>query len=65
MRGFVFLRPLKPSTDSFGHLNTLHALQRLLSRADRPRPPSGFDWIHEIKHDGFRLMARRDPWAYG
>jgi bifunctional non-homologous end joining protein LigD len=23
-------------------------------------PPSGADWIHEIKHDGFRLMARRD-----
>jgi hypothetical protein len=18
-------------------------------------------WIHEIKHDGYRLMARRDP----
>src|SRR5262249_9120505 len=25
------------------------------------RPPSGPDWIHEIKHDGYRLMARRDP----
>jgi bifunctional non-homologous end joining protein LigD len=25
------------------------------------RPPSGPYWIHEIKHDGFRLMARRDP----
>ena len=24
------------------------------------RPPSGPGWIHEIKHDGFRLMARRD-----
>jgi bifunctional non-homologous end joining protein LigD len=23
-------------------------------------PPSGTEWIHEIKHDGFRLMARRD-----
>jgi hypothetical protein len=23
-------------------------------------PPSGAEWIHEIKHDGFRLMARRD-----
>jgi hypothetical protein len=30
----------------------------LPSRADRP--PSGPDWIHEIKHDGYRLMARRD-----
>ena len=31
----------------------------LPSRADRP--PSGSKWIHEIKHDGYRLMARRDP----
>jgi bifunctional non-homologous end joining protein LigD len=23
-------------------------------------PPSGSDWIHEIKHDGFRILARRD-----
>jgi ATP-dependent DNA ligase len=26
-----------------------------------PKPPTGSNWIHEIKHDGFRLMARRDP----
>src|SRR3974377_795467 len=24
------------------------------------RPPSGDGWIHEIKHDGFRIMARRE-----
>src|SRR3954465_7436115 len=24
------------------------------------RPPSGSNWIHEIKHDGYRLMAQRD-----
>jgi ATP-dependent DNA ligase len=23
-------------------------------------PPSGSDWLHEIKHDGFRILARRD-----
>src|SRR5262245_48839510 len=28
------------------------------SRAERP--PSGPGWVHEIKHDGFRLMVRRD-----
>src|SRR5436190_1038377 len=22
------------------------------------RPPSGLLWVHEIKHDGFRLMVR-------
>jgi len=24
------------------------------------RPPSGPLWVHEIKHDGYRLMVRRD-----
>jgi bifunctional non-homologous end joining protein LigD len=23
-------------------------------------PPSGPNWIHEIKHDGFRILARKD-----
>jgi bifunctional non-homologous end joining protein LigD len=23
-------------------------------------PPSGADWLHEIKHDGFRILALRD-----
>ena len=45
---------------------------RRLSRADlsfrpfepclpRPakEPPAGAGWIHEIKHDGFRIIARR------
>jgi len=29
----------------------------LPSPADRP--PSGPGWVHEIKHDGYRLMLRR------
>ena len=24
------------------------------------RPPSGPNWLHEIKHDGFRIIARRN-----
>jgi ATP-dependent DNA ligase len=34
-----------------------------LSLACRPPPTSlsSSKWIHEIKHDGYRLMARRDP----
>jgi bifunctional non-homologous end joining protein LigD len=42
-------------------------LQRLLPRYQRclPRPakkpPAGPGWIHEIKHDGFRILARRGP----
>jgi bifunctional non-homologous end joining protein LigD len=30
----------------------------LPSRAERA--PSGPEWLHEIKHDGFRIIARRD-----
>ena len=26
-----------------------------------PQAPSGANWIHEIKHDGYWLMVRRDP----
>jgi ATP-dependent DNA ligase len=25
-----------------------------------PKPPSGPGWVHEIKHDGYRLIVRRD-----
>jgi bifunctional non-homologous end joining protein LigD len=25
-----------------------------------PQPPSGELWLHEIKHDGFRVIARKD-----
>jgi bifunctional non-homologous end joining protein LigD len=24
------------------------------------RPPAGADWVHEIKHDGYRMIVRRD-----
>ena len=24
-------------------------------------PPTASEWVHEIKHDGYRLIARRDP----
>ena len=30
-----------------------------------PKPPTGPNWIHEIKHDGFRLMGGGIPWAAG
>jgi bifunctional non-homologous end joining protein LigD len=25
-----------------------------------PQTPSGAEWLHEIKHDGFRVIARKD-----
>jgi ATP-dependent DNA ligase len=24
------------------------------------KPPSGPDWVHEVKHDGYRLIVRRE-----
>jgi bifunctional non-homologous end joining protein LigD len=35
-----------------------HISPCLPSRAERP--PAGPKWLHEIKHDGFRIMARRN-----
>jgi ATP-dependent DNA ligase len=32
----------------------------LQTDGDDERPPSGPLWVHEIKHDGYRLMVRRD-----
>jgi bifunctional non-homologous end joining protein LigD len=28
--------------------------------AKASKPPVGTDWVHEIKHDGYRLIVRRD-----
>jgi ATP-dependent DNA ligase len=25
-----------------------------------PKPPTSAGWVHEIKHDGYRLIVRRD-----
>jgi hypothetical protein len=45
-----------------------HALCQSVFRRFRPalhparaaKPPAGPDWVHEIKHDGYRLQVRRD-----
>lgn len=39
-------------------LRTRHVEPSLPTPAEKP--PSGPGWLHEIKHDGYRLMARRD-----
>jgi hypothetical protein len=26
----------------------------------RLKPPAGTDWVHEIKHDGYRMIVHRD-----
>jgi bifunctional non-homologous end joining protein LigD len=58
---------------AFGHAESIcgAAMLRLRTRrsvgfiqpclpSPAERPPSGDGWIHEIKHDGFRIMARCD-----
>jgi bifunctional non-homologous end joining protein LigD len=27
---------------------------------ERDKPPAGADWVHEIKHDGYRMLVRKD-----
>src|SRR6266481_3299238 len=72
-RGFLFLRLDSDGTAAiFAAMSVTRELRRrlLLGRSLRPfepclprpakEPPAGPDWIHEIKHDGFRIMARKD-----
>jgi ATP-dependent DNA ligase len=28
------------------------------------KPPAGPQWVHEIKHDGYRLLVRRELIAF-
>jgi bifunctional non-homologous end joining protein LigD len=45
--------PLRPRVLSKGFIASC-----LSSSA--PQPPSGEEWLHEIKHDGFRVIGRKD-----
>jgi ATP-dependent DNA ligase len=49
--GSLFIPHAGPRTDGFiaPCIPTLGA-----------KPPWGTDWVHEIKHDGYRLIVRRD-----
>src|SRR5271167_2501727 len=58
---------LRGRKDYLADMALFRAWSRGLSRTIEPclpspakSPPAGPDWIHEIKHDGFRIMARRD-----
>jgi ATP-dependent DNA ligase len=50
-----------------GLLSFSHVAQRTLAHGfippclptKAPQPPSGTLWLHEIKHDGFRVIARK------
>jgi bifunctional non-homologous end joining protein LigD len=38
----------------------LPRLLRTLLPSPAEKPPAGAGWLHEIKHDGFRMLVRRD-----
>jgi ATP dependent DNA ligase domain len=56
-----------PTGMGFGRSSSATWNGRRSSSADRhpcKEPPRGPHWIHEIKHDGFRILARRDVSAH-
>jgi bifunctional non-homologous end joining protein LigD len=61
--GFLFLRRSRPHCRAAGATATLGSKPSgfvppcIPTRA--PKPPSGPDWVHEVKHDGYRLQVRR------
>ena len=40
-------------------LRRRHSIEPCLTRSAK-EPPAGPSWIHEIKHDGFRILARQN-----
>jgi bifunctional non-homologous end joining protein LigD len=54
--GLVLWRPSRPARSRSKPLGFILPCQPALS----DRPPAGPDWQHEIKWDGFRIIARKD-----
>ena len=46
--------PTSPVPSMDGHVHSWR------ENPGSPRLPSGSAWVHEVKHDGYRLIARRD-----
>src|SRR5262249_4937088 len=40
--------------------NAAHAAHEACLPTSAPVPPSGPEWLHEIKHDGYRMLAHHD-----
>jgi ATP-dependent DNA ligase len=51
-------KPPSINQDSVKHLPAGFVIPAQPVKASKP--PSGADWVHEIKHDGYRLIVRRD-----
>jgi ATP-dependent DNA ligase len=37
-----------------------HTHHGIAQPVERDAPPSGAEWVHEIKHDGYRMIVWRD-----
>jgi ATP-dependent DNA ligase len=49
---------MRPALAYDGNVLRTHLIEPCLPSPAK-KPPSGPGWLHEIKHDGFRLMARQ------
>src|SRR6516162_6028485 len=58
-KGFVLLLPFVPICVPMPLRRLSRSIEPCLPRPAK-KPPTGDDWLHEIKHDGFRILARRD-----
>ena len=59
------MRPLIDAPHAYPYYAGHHAPARSASSppclpTKAPQPPTGDAWVHEIKHDGFRVVARKD-----
>jgi ATP-dependent DNA ligase len=51
--------PPSPCLDLAGYKRTTLPFKPCIATA-APVPPSTPDWLHEIKHDGYRIVALRN-----
>src|SRR3974377_2360409 len=56
---FRVWRSISPSCPCF-HIPSRRTSLRRASPPPAPQRPSGAAWLHEIKHDGFRVIARKN-----
>jgi ATP-dependent DNA ligase len=59
-RGTRNQKRLRPAVIAFSYRHYAASPAGRVYRAEAQRPPSGPLWLHEIKHDGFRVIARKN-----
>ena len=59
--GLTYVRVVssRAATHVVASTNPARGLYCALPPTNAPQPPSGEHWVHEIKHDGFRVIARK------